>query len=85
MLLTCLLIWIHEFGKILTIHVNDSSDSNHSSIFTVLVVASFTKKEERQRKREQAKYTHHPLLSIVVFVSESYIFHDSCKLISIES
>ena len=57
--------------------INDSSDSNHSSIFTVLIVAAFTKKEERQRQQE--KQTHTILVSIVLFVCESHIFCDSFK------
>ena len=57
---------------------NDSSDSNHSLTFTVLVFAAFTEKEERERQRQQAKETHNLLLTIVVFVCESYSFYDSC-------
>ena len=34
---------IHNFRKILIILIHDSSDSNHSSKFTVLVVVEFTK------------------------------------------
>ena len=55
----------------LIILINDSNDLNHSSKFTVLVVAAFTKKEERKRQRQKAKQTHNLLLSIVVFVCES--------------
>ena len=58
---------------------NTSSDLNHSSKFIVLVVVVFTKKEEKKRQREQAKQTHNLPLSIAVFVSESYLFCDSCK------
>ena len=63
-----LLIEIHKFIQIL---INDSSDSNHSSTFTVLVVATFTKKEEIKTQIQQAKPTHNILLSIAVFVYES--------------
>ena len=59
--------------------INDSSDSNHSSTFTVLVVAAFTKKAERKTQRQQAKQTHNLQTSIVVFVRESYLFCASCK------
>ena len=45
--------------------------------YVVLVVVAFTKKKERQR--QQAKQTYHLILSIVVFISESYLFCDSCK------
>ena len=69
-------IQIHRFRKIL---INDSNESNHSSKFIDLVVAAFTKKEESKRQRQQAKQTHKLLLSIVAFVSESYLFCDSCK------
>ena len=48
----------------------------HRHLF-ILVVAAFTKKEERQG--QQAKQKHKLLLSIVVFLCESYIFSDSCK------
>ena len=53
------------------------SDSIHTSKFIVLVVA-FTKKEKK-RQRPQEKQTHKLLLSVVVFVCESYIFCDFCK------
>ena len=44
----------------------------------VLVVAAFTRKEERKIQRQQAKQTHNFLLSIVEFVCESYLFYASC-------
>ena len=55
--------------------INDSKDSNHSSKF------AFTKKEETKRQRQLAKPTNNLLLSIVVFVCESYLFCDSGKWI----
>ena len=58
--------------------INDSSDSIHSSTFTALVVATFTKKEERERQGQKAKLTHNLLLRIVEFVWELYLFHASC-------
>ena len=48
-----------------------------------MVVAEFTKKEERKRQRQQVKQTHN--LSIVQFVCESYLFCDSCKCRFMES
>ena len=60
-----------EFRKILIILINFSSDSNHSSTFTVLVVGAFTNKEEGKRQRQQAKQTHNLIQNIVVFVCES--------------
>ena len=69
-------IQINKFRKLLIIPINDSRDSNRSSTFTVLVVATFTKKEKD--KVAVAKQSHYLLLS-PVFVSESYIFCDSCK------
>ena len=56
-----------------------SSDSKHSSKFTVLVVAAFTKEEKRKRQRQQEKQTHNLLVIIVVFVREPYLFWDYCK------
>ena len=56
--------------------MNDSSDSNHLPTFAVLVFASFRKKEERKRQKQQAKQAHKLLLSIVC---ESYVFCDSYK------
>ena len=50
-----------------------------------LVVAAFTKKEERTSQRQQVKQTHNLLLSVVVFVCVSYIFCDSCKYRFMES
>ena len=44
-LFICLLILIHNLRKILIILINDTSDSNLSSKFTVLVVVVFTKIE----------------------------------------
>ena len=61
------------------------NDSNHSSIFTVLVFAAFTKKEEIKSQTQQAKQTHNLLVSIVVFVRESYLFCDSSKYCVMES
>ena len=55
--------------------INDSSDSNHSSTFTVFIVAAFTKKEERKRQRQQAKKTPIRLQSTVGFVCELYLFY----------
>ena len=49
-----LLIQIHKFRKILIIHINDS---NHSSVYTVLVVAAFTKKE-----KTSTAHTHNLIL-----------------------
>ena len=72
----CLPIHIHKFRKKLIILINDA---DHSSKFTVLVVVAFTETEERKRQRQQAKQTLNLLLSIVVFVSESYLFCDSYK------
>ena len=51
----------------------------------VLVVAAFTRKEDRKRQRQQVKQTHSFLLSIVVFACESYLFCDSCKSRFMES
>ena len=48
-----LLIQIHNFRKLLIIHINDLSDLNHSSKFIVLVVVAFTK-EEKKRQRQQS-------------------------------
>ena len=45
---------IPKFRKILIILINDSSDSNNLSKFTVLFIAAFTK-EERKRQIQQAK------------------------------
>ena len=42
---------------------------------TPLVVAAFTKKEKSKIQIQQAKQTHNLLLSIVVFVYESYLFN----------
>ena len=42
----------HHIWKILIILINDSNDSNHLSKFTILVVAAFTKKEERKIQRQ---------------------------------
>ena len=60
--------------------MNNSNYSNHLLKFTILVVVAFTKKEERkrQRQRQQAKQTLNLLLSIIVFVCESYLFCVSC-------
>ena len=44
----------------------------------VFVVASFTKKEERKSKRQQAKQTYNILVSTTVFECESYLFYGSC-------
>ena len=63
---------MYKFRKIFIILINESSDSNHSSKFKVLVVVAFTKKEEGKRQRQQAKQTHNLRLSIVAFVCESY-------------
>ena len=72
------LIQIHNLRKILIILIKKtSSDSNHSSKFTVLVIVTFTKEEKRKRYRQQAKQAHNRLVSIVVLVRESYLFCDS--------
>ena len=68
---------IYKFRKILLLYINELNDSNHSSTFTFLDVAAFRKQEERKRQRQQAKQTHSLLLSIVVFVYESYLFYAS--------
>ena len=69
-----LLIQILRFRKIL---INNSNNSNHSSKFTVLVVAALTQK----RPRQQAKQTHNLLLGVAyVFFWESYLFCDSNKM-----
>ena len=67
-----LLIQIHKHSKILVILINDA---NQSSKLTACICK---KKEERKRQRPQAKQTHNRLLSIVVFVRESYLFCASC-------
>ena len=49
------------FRKILAILINDSSDSNHLSKFTVLVVVAYTPKEKRHisKKGENNKQSKH--------------------------
>ena len=74
-LIHLILIQIHKFRKILRIRINGSSDSNHSSRFTVVVVVAFTKKE----KDKAGTHTHNLLLSTVKFVCESYLFYASCR------
>ena len=48
------LIQVHNFRKILVILKNDSSGSNHSSKFTLLVVTAFTIKEKKNRAANRA-------------------------------
>ena len=47
------LFQIHKFRKVLIILINDSSESNHSSKYTFLVVVAFTRKEETKRANTQ--------------------------------
>ena len=61
--------------------INGSDDSNHSSKFTVLDVAAFTKK----RRQENTKQTHNPLLNSRMFEWESYLFCASRKCRFMES
>ena len=80
-----LLIPNRKFRKIFKILINNSSDSNHSLTFTVLVVDAFTDREDRKKQGQQAEHIHNLLLSIVVFICESNIFRDSCKCQFMES
>ena len=66
-----LLILVHKFRKIFIILINDSSDSNHSSKFSVLVIFSF---KIRSKKKTKTASIFCLLLSIVVFVRESYTY-----------
>ena len=50
---------------------------HHSSKFTVLIV-----KKKIFKKSQQAKQTHNLLVSIVVFVCESYLFCDSVYMLN---
>ena len=60
---------MHNFRKIL---INDgSSDSNHLSKLSVLVVVAFTKRKETE---QQTQPTHNLLVSNLVFVRESCLF-----------
>ena len=65
--------------KTVTILINVSSGSNHSSKFTVLVVLVFRKREGKEIK-QQAKQTFNLIVSIVAFVSE-YFQHFGANVI----
>ena len=56
-----------------------SSDPNHSLKLTFLVVVAFTNEGKRRRQRQQPRKTHNLPVSTVVFVSESYLYCESCK------
>ena len=51
---------IHKLRKILIILKNDSSDSNHSSTFTVLVVVAFTCKKRKKKTKTISKVNTQP-------------------------
>ena len=65
------LIQINNFSKIFIILINEASDSDHSSKFADLVVVALTKEEKKKSKKSK---TRNLLVSIVVFVLESYSF-----------
>ena len=52
------LIQINKFRNIPTILINGSSDSNHSTIFSVLVLVAFAKQKEKTKTRQQPTQTH---------------------------
>ena len=60
---------------------------NLLSKFTVLVVVKFAEKKNTKKKDKDSKQSnaHNLLVSIVVFVCESYLFCDSCKCSIMES
>ena len=66
-------IQIHKIRKILIILRNDSSDWNHSSKFTVLVVVAFSKKKKTKKKPDKHKNSKE-----IKHTSADYC-SDSCK------
>ena len=52
-----LLIQIRKFRRIL---INDSSDSNHSTKFTVLAVTELLKKRRKKKSKASSKANKHP-------------------------
>ena len=67
------LFYVHNLRKTLTMLINDLSDSNHSSKLTVW------KRKKQIKTEQQANQTHNNLMSILVFVHDSYLLCDYCK------
>ena len=57
----------------------------HQNLQSYVMFQHLQEREERKSQRQQTKQTHNFLVSIVVFIRESYLFCDSCICRAMES